>query len=499
MALSIVNNVASINAQTNLNKTSGALSKSLERLSSGLKVNRGADGPAALVISEQQRAQITGLRAALNNTNKAVSVVQTSEGALNEINRLLGKIRGLALDSANIGVNDTNALAANQAEIANSLTTITTIANTTKFGTKNLLNGQAAISGAVSGANPAALSGITTGSGVAAGNYVATITTQGTGGRVTGIATDGNALTAAGSLAVVGGGITGTLNVALDIGDNVTTAATKLQSALDGATSQGGGAGKFAVSVAAGAITIRSNVLGSAGVAVTASGAGGTATVTGFTAAQTTTAGAALVATVAFNGGAAVNATVSAGSGGLNNQITFGGANGLQFSVGVTNGATAAAAGSATTVAVTDNSLVFQIGANANETAKIGIDKVTADSLGVGVFGLSSAATTDLSKIDVTTLNGSQDALKVVDAAINQVSNIRGKLGAFQSNTLEANANNLRVTLENTVSAESVIRDTDFAEEIATFTKNQVLLQAGQTVLGNANQIPQLIASLLRG
>src|SRR6185436_17440632 len=128
MGLVITNNVASLTGQHNLLRTSAALSKSLERLSSGLKINRGADGPAALVISEQQRAQISGLQKAIENTEKAVSMVQTAEGALNEINGLLVKIRSLALDSANSGVNDTNALAANQAEVDNALDTIDRIA-----------------------------------------------------------------------------------------------------------------------------------------------------------------------------------------------------------------------------------------------------------------------------------------------------------------------------------------------------------------------------------
>jgi len=502
MALSIVNNNSSLNAQQSLNRTSGALGKSLERLSSGLKVNRGADGPAALVISEQQRAQIAGLKTAIDNTNKAVSVVQTGEGALNEVNGLLTKIRGLALDSANSGVNDTNALAANQAEIANALSTIDNIANTTKFGTKNLLNGQAAISGVVSGANTAGLANISTGASTAAGGYVVTVGTQGTGGRVTGVNSNGNALATAGAVSLTGGGLTSALSVSLTAGDNVNTAATKIQTALDGATAQGGGAGKFQVSVSVGgAISINSNVLGSAQIVATASGgAGATATdlVTGLTGAQTSTAGVALAATVSFNGGPAVNATVSAGAGGLNNQVSFGGTNGLNFSVGVTAGQTAAAA-SATTVNVTDNSLVFQIGANAKETAKISLDKVTSDSLAVGVAGLSSANTTDLSKIDVTSQAGAQDAIKVVDSAINQVSNLRGRLGAFQSNTLESNARNLSATLENTTAAESVIRDTDFATEIANFTRLQTQVQAGSTVLGNANQTTQLVAQLLRG
>src|SRR5437879_10848659 len=106
MSLAINNNVSSLTAQNNLTHTSSMLSKSLERLSSGLKINRGADGPAALVISEQQRAQIAGLQTAIDNSAKAVSMVQTAEGALNEVNNLLIKIRSLALDSANTDVND---------------------------------------------------------------------------------------------------------------------------------------------------------------------------------------------------------------------------------------------------------------------------------------------------------------------------------------------------------------------------------------------------------
>ncbi|HUS40193.1 MAG TPA: flagellin, partial [Pirellulales bacterium] len=152
MALSIVNNVASLNAQNKLNNSSMSLAKSVERLASGFKINRGADGPAALVISEKQRAQIAGLNAAIANTEKAVSMVQTAEGALNEINGLLVKIRSLAIDSANTGVNDDDALAANQAEITNALETIDRIAANTQFGTKKLLDGTAGLNATSSNA-----------------------------------------------------------------------------------------------------------------------------------------------------------------------------------------------------------------------------------------------------------------------------------------------------------------------------------------------------------
>ena len=136
MALTIANNVSSLTAQHNLGRASKGVARSVERLSSGVKVNRGADGPAALVISEKQRAQIAGLQAAIENSEKAVSLVQTAEGALSEINSLLVKVRSLAIDSANSGVNDADALAANQAEIDNALDTINRIANNTQFGNK---------------------------------------------------------------------------------------------------------------------------------------------------------------------------------------------------------------------------------------------------------------------------------------------------------------------------------------------------------------------------
>jgi len=491
MALAINNNVPSLTAQNNLNRTSSMLGKSLERLSSGLKVNRGADGPAALVISEQQRAQITGLNAALDNSSKAVAMVQTTEGALNEINSLLLRVRTLSIDSSNSGVNDANSLAANQAEVANALSTIDRIANTTKFGAKNVLNGQAAIDATISGANNGGLGAVRAGTNTAGGAYtVAIANNTGTGGNLTG-PTGAGSLAAAGSVVVAGGGLTSNVTVALAIGDNVASTATKIQGALDNAAAQGGGAGKFVVDVISGTdIRIRSNILGSAAVTAQAD-SGATAAVVGFLAAGSTgSAGVALSVTV--NGSAT---SVSAGSQNLNNQVTFAGSEGLTFAVNVSNGAVLF--NTSTTVSVTDNGLIFQVGANAGETVKISVDKSTSSSLGSGVSGLTTGVT-NLSLIDVSSFDGAQDALKVVDKAINEITTLRGKLGAFQQQTLESGANNLRTTLENTVAAESVIRDTDFAKETADFSKFQVLMQVGTSVLSNANSSAQLALALLR-
>src|SRR5437763_1900849 len=162
MGLTIMNNAASLIAETNLGKASQMMNKSLERLSTGYKINNGADGPAALVISEEQLNQIAGLQTAIDNTSKAVSMVQTTEGALGTINDLLTQIRSLALSSANSGANDSNALAANQAQITNALDTIDRIAANTQFQTKHVLNGSAGTSGSTDNANISFLAADTT-------------------------------------------------------------------------------------------------------------------------------------------------------------------------------------------------------------------------------------------------------------------------------------------------------------------------------------------------
>jgi len=148
--LSLITNMGSLVAQSNLNNANNALNISLQRLSSGLRINSGADDPAGLVISQEQMAQMSGLQAAITNTSKDTNVVQIADGGLNEINSLLLQIRGLAVDAANTGANDPNTLAADQAQIANALQTITRIATSTQFGSDQLLNGNHAATATIS-------------------------------------------------------------------------------------------------------------------------------------------------------------------------------------------------------------------------------------------------------------------------------------------------------------------------------------------------------------
>lgn len=683
MGLSIANNVASLNAQHNLNRANGNVAKSVERLSSGLKINRGADGPAALVISEKQRAQIAGLNQAIDNTEKAVSVVQTAEGALNEINSLLVKVRSLAIDSANSGVNDAEALAANQAEISNVLETIDRIATNTQFGSKKLLDGSA--SAASTGvATDSDLSAITATKNTKGGTYAVSVNTAAEKAKVTGVdsgVSGSSTLSGVETLTVTGS--TGTASVTLAAGldqagilaaINAKTSETGVVAEVDPTTSSKirftssaygsaesisvvsdtatAGFGAPEISGASGGIlgadeeltitgaggtatvnlseddTLELAVLkindtkGTTGVeafldpedntkirfksitavgptssisvvsdtaattyaavvtaatdfadltadetltvngtdialangdniaaviakinneqyttGVLASDVGGKLTLTskttglastvsvesdllagdsGFTTTEQTATGksssgiglVALTSTGSLSSGVGTTALTDSGvdvagtiggvaATGAGNVLsaTTGDAKDLSFTVGADSDASNSVSGDQGTVTVTDNSLVFQIGANQNQTAKIAIGNVKSANLGTGISGNQFA---NLGQIDVTSADKAQDSLAVIDAAISNITNLRGDLGAFQSNTLESTANNLRVTLENTVNAESVIRDTDFASEIAAFTKNQVLVQAGSSMLSNANQIPQLVLSLLR-
>ncbi len=473
MSLSLANNVGALNAQHNLSRSSRSLNKSIERLSSGFKVNRGADGPAALVISEKQRAQIAGLRQAIDNTEKAVSVVQTAEGALNEISSILVKVRSLALDSANGGVNDDDAFAANQAEIDNALDTINRIANNTQFGQKNLLDGSAGVAGV---ADDADVTFLKASNQTTAGTYSVEVTTQAERANVTaGTAQTGN-LAADETLTI--NGVSITLNSGLD--------QTGVIARINEFSGETGVVAEDDPNNA-GQTRLYSTEFGADASISVVSDTAAAATSSGFGTTADTDDGVNIAGEIDGVAAAGSGATLTSSSGASKGLVVQLAADGTDAALSVD--------GAQGNVTVTNNSLVFQIGANQNQTASIAINSVLASGLGVGVSGNSFNSLED---IDVTSVNNAQDALAIIDAAHDEISNIRGNLGAFQSNTLESIANNMRATLENTVNAESVIRDTDFAEEISKFTNHQILVQAGTSVLSNANQTSQGILSLLQ-
>ena len=290
MSLRINNNVESLNAHRHLINNDKQLSKSIERLSSGQKINRGADSPASLVISEGMRAQIGSLQQAADNNEAAISLVQTAEGALNEVSKLLVDMRQRAVSAANLGINDQNSVNASQKEIENALEAIDRISNNTQFGSKNLLDGSA-------------------------------------------LDADGNPLVS------------------------------------------------------------------------------------------------------------------------------------------------------------------FQIGANQGQIASVSLPNVATNQLAVGVSNDSGFSS--LSDLDVTTGQGAEDAMGVIDKAIEEIAVARGDLGAFQKNTLESNLTSLRIASENMTAAESTIRDADMAVELAAFTRNQIMTQSATAQLAQANAMPKNVMALL--
>jgi flagellin len=382
MGLAINNNVASLTAQHNLLRSSNALNTSLERLSSGLKINRGADGPAALVISEQQRAQIAGLDKAIENTEKGVALVQTAEGALTEINALLIKIRALALDSANSAINDSNTLAANQEEVANALDTIDRIAANTQFGTKKLLDGSAGVTGSTDDTDVTFLRATS----VSPTGTFAVSVTAGERARVTA----GTAQSA-----VLAGAETLTIN-----GVSVSLAAGLTQAQVIARINEfSGQTGVTAEVGAASATRLRTSTFGLAASVTVQSNVAAAATSSGFGTTQVSDQGVDVSGTI---GG--FSAT---GTGNVLTGASGAGAAGISISLGLASGSTLdTVTGAQGNVTVIDQSLVFQIGANALQTAQIAIDKVKTEALGINVSGVQFA---NLNSVDIRSQSGAQD------------------------------------------------------------------------------------------
>ena len=388
-------NVMANNASRNLSSTNVQLGKNLEKLSSGFRINRAADDAAGLVISQGLRAQVSGLRQATRNAQDGISVVQTAEGALNEVHTMLNRMRDLAVQAANSGGNDAAARTAAQTEITELKAEITRISDKTRFGGVQLLDGSYGVSPA----------------------------------KVTGFDPD-NAIThAAGDDFAININGTGPVTVDLVAMAGVTgaAAAASIEGSINSALSA-------ASSSFAGKVRVTSQTVG-AGSALTIE-------VSGLTAGQTFTL-ADGTGTPLVEMGLTGTITAAAGTGGK-----------------------------------------FQIGANAGDTVDLAIADVDSVALGVG-------------SIDVTTDAGAAAAITALDTSISTVSTTRGKLGALQ-NRFESMINNLQVTTENLAASESRIRDTDMAQEMVSFTKNNVLLQAGTAMLAQANQVPQSILSLLR-
>lgn len=483
MPLRINNNPAAINTNRNLIENQDRLLKSLEKLSSGSKVNRASDGAAALIISEQMRAQISGVKQAIDNSEAAVGMVQTAEGALNEISGLLIKVRQLAVHAANEGANDEVMLQADQFEIDNALETIDRMTFNTQFGLKRLLDGSQAANGVANGeklefiaASPLTQSSPVEGYDVRVQQLGARARVEGSTSLTQELVDEGEEIT------IAEGGRT--VSFKATPGDTVDQALGKLRSEIE----------KIGLEVTMnvdedGVITLQHKKYGSEyGFSVASTTAGVLSSEEGRL--EEAQPGKDIVGTI---GG-----YVAYGRG----QVLTGGegtpVDGLQvrYQGNVLTDADAGdGAESAGRVAVFQNSLVFQVGGNVGQTVSVSLNSTNTRTMGRGV--INDSGFRSLRDVNVTTPERAVDTQRIVDQAVNEVTRTRAELGAFQKNTLESNLTQLRITAENLISAESTIRDVDFASEMAEFTRNKIMVESSTAMLAQAIQLPRTVLSLL--
>ncbi|MCG1026401.1 MAG: flagellin [Dehalobacter sp.] len=504
----IVNtNISSLNAQRSLYSTQNTMQKSLEKLSSGYRINKAADDAAGLAITEKMTGQINGLNKAISNSSSAISLIQTAEGALSESHSILQRMRELAVQSAS-DTNTANDRTKLQAEVDQLAKELTRISNTTEFNTQNLLAG---------GLNDTFHIGANAGQSV---NLAV------------------NAMDAF-SLGVAGSIVNTTATNGADLGTNF--AVTTNSEGLNG----------YYVNVAKVAATNVASVAG--GTANTTATAGGSYTGSSDVTVQIrvtdATGGKVLAAEYSTDGGASwSNAGTSLNTAGADSIFTYQGATitmathadvttsqaTLRYSMGLTaqymnvqvgstaTGTTVGAAGkmynnmSSITVgdSATDRMATVSLGGGATyATAFAGVLATgttytansssaitqTATASTAAVIAADGTISTDAvaqKGINISSQGSANNAITLINNALEAVSNQRSTLGAMQ-NRLEHTINNLQAASENLTSSRSTIKDVDMAQEMSSFTKSQILSQAGVAMLAQANQVPQAVLKLL--
>ena len=453
----INHNIAAMNTYNKLTANTAATSKSLEKLSSGLKINRAGDNAAGLAISEKMRAQVRGLDTASTNSQDGISLIQTAEGALTETHSILQRMRELAVQSAN-DTNTSNDRTEMQKEIDQLSAEITRISTSTEFNTKKLLNGDMGKTFATTTNTLAPANLQITGSDITTGTYTLSATAAGT--DTTTINTNTIAMaTSFATTDITAAAGTKYGSYSLQAVRTGTTANLTL-TGPDGTQSTSSGTG-IGAPVSLGGITFAFDTHAMDLV----DGATGTMTF------NLTNAGV----NISLSGGKTATTGVIASYAG--EKLNVGG-----FEMNLTWGNTGA--GDTTVMSVTDKAVKFHIGANADQNTNLSVNNMSASALGVNALNVSTQA-------------GANAAITTIQSAIDTVSSERAKLGAMQ-NRLEHTGANLTTSSENLSAAESRIRDVDMAKEMMEFQKYNILNQASTAMLAQANQQPQGVLQLLQ-
>ncbi|HED52951.1 MAG TPA: flagellin [Phycisphaerales bacterium] len=503
-------NVSSLVAQRVLGQNNFGLNNSLERLSTGLRINRGKDDPAGLIASENLRSEIKAVSAAINNAERAERVVNIAEGGLSEVSGLLVELQGLITNSANTaGLSDAEKNA-NQLQIDSILQTIDRVADQTSFQGSKLLNGNLdfRVSSQASGIDDLRVNGAKFDGDSLDVNVLVTQSAQ-RGGLF--LSLGATSLNLGGTGGTDGTTSTFVVEITGSLGSREFSFAsgTTLAQVKDTINTFSDVLGVSAVTSGTG-IRLQSTEFGedaftTVKVIDDAQQAGGVynLTSTNFASADTSS-GVAYSATSAANGirdegqdiGATINGIVAT-TDGKTAKIDTDFLN-LQVTLDTSTSQTLGAVGTGRTFAIAGGGATFQLGGKVDIQSKVtlGVSEVAIRKLGSNAAGgflddLSSGKSFNVVDGDLTA------AQKVVSEAIEQVSTLRGRLGAFQRNTLGATRRSLGVNLENSSAAESVIRDTDFASETAALTRSQILVSAATNTLSLANSQPQTALQLL--
>lgn len=512
----INSNVPSLVAQTNLSRTNQSLDSTLTRLSTGLRITRGADDPAGLIVSERLRSELAGIEQGIKNSERASNVIATTEGALSEVSELLNSIKALVVEAANTGAFSREEIEANQLQVDSAIEAITRISNTASFGGLKLLNGSLAYS--LSGVDPTHFSTSkifgasfgdrsdveidveVLGSAQTAGLFMRTdFNSQSIPGATDGELPSSVTIEVAGpqgvmELTFVSGATTQDIVDAINDRSSVTGVVASAQLSAGGSVASG----MVFRSIEYGSESFVSVKKLSGGEALdtfklTDNQAGPPDFSTNTTAADRDEGKDVVVL---------LNGAVATGRGldvRLRNPE-------LDAAFSLTDDFATTVDGTVSTFRITGGGSLFQLGpqVHPNQQVNIGIDSLAATRLGASLNTLTdgSAEVQFLSSLKSggvnDLLNGNlQNASAVLEEAIGEVSTLRGRLGAFERNTLDTNVRSLQASLENITAAESVIRDADFAAETSELTRLQVLSSAGTTVLATANANAQNVLQLL--
>nr|WP_314570455.1 flagellin [uncultured Pseudomonas sp.] len=475
MALSVNTNTASLTVQKNLNKASDALSTSMTRLSSGLKINSAKDDAAGLQISNRLTSQINGLSVAVKNANDGISIAQTAEGAMQESTNILQRMRELALQSAN-GSNSSEDRSSLQSEYSQLTSELTRISTTTTFGGRNLLDGSFGSTAFQIGANANETINVTLGD-ISASK----IGSQ----QLKSKAIDANDAAVVGELAfkVTGGGSVKDITIGKD---GVSNSAKDVAKALNGAVPGLSATARTSVSLSVDDASAASFSIKVGGAdAVDIIGANSTSEL----ADQLNSNAAALGISVDYDASKDTLKITSASG----DNISFGAASSGTTKYEGLNAAVADGSGNTPDKAAVTEATVLTGAVQLNSAKAYSVTGGGATAF----LGETTSKLTSIDKTSITTADGAQNALAAIDKAISNIDSQRADLGAIQ-NRFDSTVSNLQSISENSSAARSRVQDADFASETAELTKQQTLQQASTAILSQANQLPSSVLKLLQ-